>query len=335
MRGRGGAGFPAAIKWKTVAEAKAPIKYICCNADEGDSGTFADRMLMEGDPFVLLEGMTIAAHATGAREGYIYIRSEYPDAIATMTEAVRLWEEAGLGDGFELFVRRGAGAYICGEESSMLESLEGKRGVVRAKPPIPAISGLNGQPTVVNNVLTLASVPVILAKGAGFYKGYGMGRSRGTQAFQLAGNIARGGLVEKAFGVTLRELIETYGGGTATGKPVRAVQVGGPLGAYMPDLAAGSGDGLRGHGGCRRHARSRRHRGVRRHGGHGAAGPLRLRVLRHRKLRQVHALPHRRRARQGNRRQDHRRPGCRGEFGAGGATCARRWSTALSAPWAA
>ena len=242
LRGRGGAGFPAAIKWKTVAETAATQKYICCNADEGDSGTFADRMLMEGDPGTLIEGMAIAAIATGATEGYIYIRSEYPQAIATMRGAIAQWEAAGLlgenvagsGKAFRLHVRRGAGAYICGEESSMLESLEGKRGVVRAKPPIPAISGLNGQPTVVNNVLTLGSVPVILAKGAAHYKTFGMGRSRGTQAFQLAGNIARGGLVEKAFGVTLRELIETFGGGTATGRPMRAIQVGGPLGAYLP-----------------------------------------------------------------------------------------------------
>ncbi len=243
LRGRGGAGFPAAIKWKTVAETPATQKYICCNADEGDSGTFADRMLMEGDPGTLIEGMAIAALATGATEGYIYIRSEYPHAIATVQSAIALWEKAGLlgdnvagsGKAFRLFVRRGAGAYICGEESSMLESLEGKRGVVRVKPPIPAISGLNGKPTVVNNVLTLASVPVILAKGAAAYKTFGMGRSRGTQAFQLAGNIKQGGLVEKAFGVTLRELVDTFGGGTITGRPIRAIQVGGPLGAYVPN----------------------------------------------------------------------------------------------------
>ena len=242
LRGRGGAGFPAAIKWKTVAELPPGQKYICCNADEGDSGTFADRMLMEGDPSTLIEGMAIAALATGASEGYIYIRSEYPHAIAAMHKAIGIWERAGwIGTNvagtdkpFRLFVRRGAGAYICGEESSMLESLEGKRGVVRAKPPIPAIAGLNGKPTVVNNVLTLASVPIIIDKGATFYKNFGMGRSRGTQAFQLAGNVKQGGLVERAFGVTLRELIETYGGGSATGRPVRAVQVGGPLGSYVP-----------------------------------------------------------------------------------------------------
>ena len=242
LRGRGGAGFPAAIKWKTVLETAADQKYVCCNADEGDSGTFADRMLMEGDPFTLIEGMAIAGLATGATEGYVYIRSEYPHAIAAMRQAIAVCETAellganvaGSGRAFRLHINRGAGAYICGEESSMLESLEGKRGVVRAKPPIPAISGLFGKPTVVNNVLSLATVPVILAKGAAHYKTFGMGRSRGTQPFQLAGNIKQGGLVEKAFGVTLRELIETFGGGTATGRPVRAVQVGGPLGAYVP-----------------------------------------------------------------------------------------------------
>lgn len=249
LRGRGGAGFPTGIKWKTVSELDAPQKYICCNADEGDSGTFADRMLMEGDPFMLIEGMAIAGPAGGASEGYIYIRSEYPHAIATMKEAIRIWEEAGLlgndvagsGKPFRLFVRTGAGAYICGEESSMLESIEGKRGTVRSKPPIPAIAGLFGKPTIVNNVLSLASVPVILAEGAEFYRNFGMGRSRGTQAFQLAGNIKQGGLVEKAFGVTIRELIEDFGGGTASGRPFRAAQLGGPLGAYvngeMLDLA--------------------------------------------------------------------------------------------------
>ncbi|WP_369037715.1 formate dehydrogenase beta subunit [Streptomyces adonidis] len=243
LRGRGGAGFPAGIKWKTVLDCADELKFVCCNADEGDSGTFADRMVMEGDPFLLIEGMTIAAHAVGASEGYVYIRSEYPDAIATMREAIELAREHGwLGKGilgsaldFDLHVRVGAGAYICGEETSMLESLEGKRGMVRAKPPIPAIEGLFGKPTVVNNVLTLTTVPVVLADGAKAYQDLGVGRSRGTQVFQLGGNIARGGIVETAFGITLRELIEDYGGGTHTGRPVRTVQVGGPLGAYLPE----------------------------------------------------------------------------------------------------
>ncbi len=242
LRGRGGAGFPAGIKWKTVLGADGPLKFVCCNADEGDSGTFADRMLMEGDPFTLIEGMTIAAHAVGATEGYVYIRSEYPDAVATMRQAIEIayahnWlGEDVLGSGlrFDLYVRVGAGAYICGEETSMLDSLEGKRGMVRAKPPIPALAGLFGKPTVVNNVLTLAAVPMVMADGAVAYQSYGVGRSRGTQVFQLAGNIARGGIVELPFGVTLGELVNGYGGGTRTGRPIRAVQVGGPLGAYVP-----------------------------------------------------------------------------------------------------
>lgn len=236
LRGRGGAGFPTGIKWKTAMEANADQKYICANADEGDSGTFADRMLMEGDPFALLEGMTIAGLAVGATVGYIYIRSEYPRAVKTMRRAVEIWQDANLlGDRtFTIHVRMGAGAYICGEETSMLESIEGKRGQIKVKPPIPALEGLFGKPTIINNVLTLASVPVILDKGAEFYKNFGQGRSRGTQPFQLGGDIACGGLVEKAFGVTLRELVEGFGGGTRSGKPVRTVQAGGPLGAYIP-----------------------------------------------------------------------------------------------------
>ncbi len=243
LRGRGGAGFPTGIKWKTVLDTKAEQKYVCCNADEGDSGTFADRMLMEGDPYCLIEGMTIAGIAVGATCGYIYIRSEYPHAVAIMREAIRVATEAnwlgrtiqGSPYDFELHVRMGAGAYICGEETSMLDSLEGKRGLVRYKPPLPAIEGLFGKPTVINNVLSLASVPIIIDKGGTYYRDFGVGRSRGTLAFQLAGNIKQGGLVEKAFGVTARELIEGYGGGTASGRPIRAVQFGGPLGAYLPN----------------------------------------------------------------------------------------------------
>lgn len=241
LRGRGGAGFPTGIKWKTALAQTEAQKYLCCNADEGDSGTFADRMIMEGDPFCLIEGMIIGARAIGADTGYIYLRSEYPHAIKTMRRAINVMEDAGWlgediqgsGTTFNLSVRVGAGAYICGEESSMLESLEGKRGQVKVKPPIPAIKGLFDKPTIVNNVLSLASVPIIMNKGGAFYKDYGMGRSRGTQPFQLAGDIARGGLVEKAFGVTMRELIEDFGGGTHSGRPVRTVQAGGPLGAYL------------------------------------------------------------------------------------------------------
>ncbi|WP_395661998.1 formate dehydrogenase beta subunit [Aestuariivirga sp.] len=242
LRGRGGAGFPTGIKWKTVHDAAADQKYICCNADEGDSGTFADRMVMEGDPLMLIEGMTIAGLAVGATKGYVYIRSEYPDAIAAMKEAIAAAVAAtwlgqniqGTDKSFHLEIRRGAGAYICGEETAMLESIEGKRGMVRFKPPIPALEGLFGKPTVINNVLSLAAVPFILSHGGTAYKNYGMGRSRGTLPFQLAGNIRQGGLVEKAFGVTLRELVETFGGGTFSGRPIRAIQVGGPLGAYVP-----------------------------------------------------------------------------------------------------
>ena len=243
LRGRGGAAFPAGIKWRTVRGAQADQKYIVCNADEGDSGTFSDRLVMESDPFVLIEGMTIAGIVTGATVGYIYVRSEYPHAIATLEAAIVKARAAGwLGDNvlgsahrFELFVAKGAGAYVCGEETALLESLEGKRGIVRAKPPLPALSGLFGKPTVINNVITLATVPIIFAKGAAFYKDFGMGRSRGTLPFQLAGNVKQGGLVELAFGVTLRELLFDYGGGTASGRPARAVQVGGPLGTYLPE----------------------------------------------------------------------------------------------------
>jgi formate dehydrogenase iron-sulfur subunit len=266
LRGRGGAGFPTGIKWKTVHDTAAAQKYIVCNADEGDSGTFADRMIMEGDPFVLVEGMTIAGIATGATEGYIYIRSEYPDAVKAVRAAITVAHDSGylgpqvLGsaNAFDLHVRVGAGAYVCGEETSLLESLEGRRGQVRAKPPLPAHKGLFGKPTVINNVISLASVPIIMAEGAAYYRDFGMGRSRGTMPIQLAGNIRHGGLFEIAFGVTLGELVDEIGGGTATGRPVRAVQVGGPLGAYFPRAlfdtpfdyeAFAAKDGLIGHGG--------------------------------------------------------------------------------------
>ncbi len=242
LRGRGGAAFPTGIKWKTVHDQPAGQKYVTCNADEGDSGTFADRMLMEGDPLSLIEGMTIAGIAVGATQGYIYLRAEYPHAhralnvaIAAAYQARYLGDDvAGSGKRFDLEVRLGAGAYICGEETSMLESLEGRRGEVRVRPPLPAIKGLFGRPTIVNNVITLASVPWILAHGAEAYANYGTGKSRGTLPIQLAGNIKHGGLVERAFGLSLRELLYDYGGGSATGRPIRTVQIGGPLGAYVP-----------------------------------------------------------------------------------------------------
>jgi formate dehydrogenase iron-sulfur subunit len=265
LRGRGGAGFPTGIKWKTVSQAEADRKYIVCNADEGDSGTFADRMILEGDPFLVIEGMTIAGLAVGATKGYIYIRSEYPHAVAAMNAAISGARLAGvlgerIGDrlSFDMEVRVGAGAYVCGEETSLLESLEGRRGVVRAKPPLPAHHGLFGKPTVINNVLSFAAVPFILAGGAKTYADFGMGRSRGTMPIQLAGNIRHGGLFETAFGITLGELVDDIGGGTLSGRPVRAVQVGGPLGAYFPRAlfdtpfdyeAFAARDGLIGHGG--------------------------------------------------------------------------------------
>ncbi|MDG1226033.1 MAG: NADH-ubiquinone oxidoreductase-F iron-sulfur binding region domain-containing protein [Burkholderiales bacterium] len=243
LRGRGGAAFPTGIKWNTVLGCSADQKYIVCNADEGDSGTFSDRMTMEGDPFALIEGMSIAALAVGATKGYLYLRSEYPHAEEVFKEALRIAREhsyigeniRGSKRSFDIELRRAAGAYICGEETSLLESLEGKRGLVRAKPPLPAIEGLFGKPTVVNNVITFSSVPFILANGASTYRDYGMGRSMGTLPIQLAGNIKHGGLVEKAFGVTLNELLYDFGGGSASGKPIRTVQIGGPLGAYIPE----------------------------------------------------------------------------------------------------
>jgi formate dehydrogenase iron-sulfur subunit len=266
LRGRGGAGFPTGFKWRTVAQTKGPQKYIVCNADEGDSGTFADRMIMEGDPFVLIEGMAIAGIATGATKGYVYIRSEYPHAVAAMEAAIGAARRGGMlgrsvagsAFSFDMEVRVGAGAYVCGEETSLLDSLEGKRGQVRAKPPLPAHKGLFGCPTVINNVLSFASVPIILENGAGFYRDFGTGRSRGTMPIQLAGNIKYGGLFETAFGITLGELVDDIGGGTRSGRPVRAVQVGGPLGAYFPRAlfdtpfdyeAFAARDGLIGHGG--------------------------------------------------------------------------------------
>jgi len=266
LRGRGGAGFPTGIKWKTVMQAEADRKFVVCNADEGDSGTFADRMIMEGDPFVVIEGMTIAGITVGATKGYIYIRSEYPHAVIAMHAAIAAARRAGFlgariagsSHSFDLEVRVGAGAYVCGEETSLLESLEGRRGIVRAKPPLPAHKGLFGKPTVINNVLSFAAIPFILDNGAKAYAEYGMGRSRGTMPIQLAGNIRYGGLFETAFGITLGELIDDVGGGTLTGRPVRAVQVGGPLGAYFPRAlfdtpfdyeAFAARDGLIGHAG--------------------------------------------------------------------------------------
>ena len=301
LRGRGGAGFPTGIKWQTVHDADAPQKYIVCNADEGDSGTFADRMVMEGDPFTLIEGMAIAGLGVGATRGYVYLRSEYPDAIAVMRRAVAIARAAGvlgpdvLGSGraFDMEIRVGAGAYVCGEETSLLNSLEGKRGVVRAKPPLPALEGFLGRPTVVNNVISLATVPVIFERGAAFYADFGLGRSRGTVTLQIAGNVARGGLFETAFGISVGEVVNDLGGGTATGHPVKAVQVGGPLGSYLPVSKFGaqlgyeeldSEGGLLGHAGLVVFDDRTDMLGMARF----CDGILRRGVLR-----QMHALPHR------------------------------------------
>ena len=266
LRGRGGAGFPAGVKWSGAAAASGETKYVVCNADEGDSGTYADRMLMEGDPFLLLEGMAVAGIAIGAEQGFVYIRSEYPHAIQAMHRAIAVARDHGLlgasvlgsTHAFDIEIRVGAGSYVCGEETALLESLEGKRGQVRAKPPLPIHSGLFGKPTIINNVLTLAAAPTILAHGGGFYRDFGVGRSRGTMPIQLGGDIRFGGLFETAFGPSLGELVEEIGGGTRSGRPIRAVQVGGPLGAYFPPAlfdtpfdyeAFTARGGLLGHGG--------------------------------------------------------------------------------------
>jgi formate dehydrogenase iron-sulfur subunit len=266
LRGRGGAAFAAGIKWQTVLDTPAAQKYVLCNAEEGDSGTFADRLLIEADPFQLIEGMTISGLAVGATRGYIGLRAEYPRAAAVLARALAIargegWIGAdirGSGRSFDVELRIGAGAYVSGEESALMEGIEGRRGTVRARPPLPAVNGLFGRPTLVHNVLSLAAVTTILERGAPFYRDHGMGRSRGTLALQLGGNVRRGGLVELAFGATLRELVEDFGGGTLSGRPMRAIQVGGPLGAWLPASqwdtpldyeAFAARDALLGHGG--------------------------------------------------------------------------------------
>jgi formate dehydrogenase iron-sulfur subunit len=241
LRGRGGAAFPTGIKWKTTLSETSEEKYIVCNADEGDSGTFADRMILEGDPLSVIEGMIIAARATRAHKGYIYLRSEYP-YTKTLLEAVldMCYQHNLLGKNilnsdldFDIELRIGAGSYICGEETALLESLEGKRGMIRYKPPLPAIKGLFGKPTIVNNVISLASVPCILDKGADFYASFGKDKSLGTLTVQLSGNIKYPGLYEIDFGLPLKELLYEIGGGSSSGKTLKAVQCGGPLGSFL------------------------------------------------------------------------------------------------------
>ena len=318
LRGRGGAGFPTGIKWRTTAGIEADQKYVVCNADEGDSGTFADRMLMEGDPFLLIEGMTIAASRSarlwGTSTSAPNIRM--PSRLFSGRSSGRGRADClgasvlGSGHAFDLEARLGAGAYICGEETSLLESLEGKRGQIRAKPPLPAIKGLFGKPTVINNVLSFASTPMDPRA-----RREGLRRVRGRPVARIAAVPARrrrramAGSSSSPSAPTLRELVEGFGGGARTGRPLRAVQVGGPLGAYFPANAPRHAARLRSDGRGRRHAGPWRRRRVRRQRRHGAPGAVRVRILRQGKLRQVHALPDRFGPRGRDGRQDHRRPG--------------------------
>jgi formate dehydrogenase iron-sulfur subunit len=238
LRGRGGAAFPVWIKWDVARRTEADRKYVVANADEGDAGTYCDRMIMEGDPFRLLEGMLICARAIGAEHGYIYCRHEYPAAARTIRRAIEAAEAAGLlqvdARPFQIEVVLGAGSYVCGEETALLESLEGRRGVVRAKPPYPAVAGLYQRPTIVSNVLTFATVPSILAHGGSWFASMGTDRSKGTIALQLGGRVKQPGLVEIPFGATLREVLDQFGGGMPVGARLKAVQVGGPLGSLFP-----------------------------------------------------------------------------------------------------
>ncbi len=242
LRGRGGAGYPTGLKWTTVAKAEGKQKYVICNADEGDPGAFMDRSVLESDPFRVLEGMAIAAFAVHATEGYIYCRAEYPLAVARLRSAIRAAQRAGfLGSNiadtsftFDVQIRLGAGAFVCGEETALIQSVEGKRGTPRPRPPYPAVSGLFGCPTLINNVESFASVPTILRKGADWYSSIGVGKSKGTKVFALAGRIVNTGLVEVPMGMTLREIIYDIGGGIPDGRPFKAVQTGGPSGGCIP-----------------------------------------------------------------------------------------------------
>lgn len=238
FRGRGGAAFPVWKKWEVARHTEADCKYVVANADEGDAGTYCDRMMMEGEPFRLIEGMAICARAIGANRGYIYCRQEYPVAQKVIKRAIAIAEQNGMldrdGRRFQIEVFRGAGSYVCGEETALLESLEGRRGVVRAKPPYPAVAGLYGRPTVVSNVLTFATVPSIIARSGQWYASMGTERSRGTIALQIGGRVKQPGLVEIPFGATLEHVLDRFGGGMTPGARFKAVQVGGPLGSLFP-----------------------------------------------------------------------------------------------------
>ena len=242
LRGRGGAGYPVGLKWTTVAKAQGPQKYVICNADEGDPGAFMDRSVLESDPFRVLEGMAIAAFAVHATEGYIYCRAEYPLAVSRLRTAIRLAQRAGyLGSGigdtafnFDVQIRLGAGAFVCGEETALIASIEGRRGTPRPRPPYPAVSGLWGCPTLLNNVESYANVPTILRNGAEWYSKIGIGKSKGTKVFALAGRIVNTGLVEVPMGTTLREIVYDIGGGIIDDRPFKAVQTGGPSGGCIP-----------------------------------------------------------------------------------------------------
>jgi len=241
LTGRGGAAFPTGIKMQTVFDQDNPIKYLACNADEGDGGTFSDRLVMESDPFSLIEGMTIAAYAVGASKGYIYLRSEYPLAKTFLLQAIEIAIENNfLGKNiqnsdfdFNIDLRIGAGSYVCGEETAMMESIEGRRGLVRSKPPLPAISGLFKKPTLINNVVTLATIPMLLDSDEDDFSKIGSNKSMGTMPFQLSGNIKHSGLIETRFDISLEELVRDFGSGTKSGNPIHAIQIGGPLGIYL------------------------------------------------------------------------------------------------------
>ncbi|WP_425060594.1 NADP-reducing hydrogenase subunit HndC [Sporomusa carbonis] len=243
LRGRGGGGFPTGMKWEFTRNAKGEKKYVVCNADEGDPGAFMDRSVLEGDPHRVIEGMAICGYAIGADEGYIYVRAEYPLAIKRLKIAIKQAEEMGLlgenilgsGFNFKLKIKEGAGAFVCGEETALLASIEGKRGMPRPRPPFPAISGLWGKPTNINNVETFANVPQIIIKGADWYASIGTERSKGTKVFALTGRINNTGLAEVPMGITMREIIYEIGGGIPGGKKFKAVQIGGPSGGCLPE----------------------------------------------------------------------------------------------------